>query len=65
MKTVIGIDFGSDSARAILADLRGNILNESVFSYPRSVFHTLLVINISSRAMPERRTPSPTPTSFS
>ena len=35
MKTVIGIDFGSDSARAILADLRGNILNESVFSYPR------------------------------
>ncbi len=35
MKTVIGIDFGSDSARAILVDLQGNILNESVFPYPR------------------------------
>ena len=35
MKTVIGIDFGSDSARAILADPLGNVLNESVFVYPR------------------------------
>ena len=35
MKTVIGIDFGSDSARAILTDMSGNILKESVFSYPR------------------------------
>lgn len=35
MKTVIGIDFGSDSARAILTDANGNILNESVFAYPR------------------------------
>ena len=35
MKTFIGMDFGSDSARAILVDMSGNILNESVFTYPR------------------------------
>lgn len=35
MKTFIGMDFGSDSARAILVDMAGNILNESVFVYPR------------------------------
>ncbi|MBQ7395924.1 MAG: ribulokinase [Lentisphaeria bacterium] len=35
MKSFIGIDFGSDSARAILVDMHGNTLNESVFVYPR------------------------------
>ena len=35
MKTVIGIDFGSDSARAILVNSRGTTLNEAVFEYPR------------------------------
>ena len=33
---VIGVDFGSDSARAILADVRtGEICQESVVFYPR------------------------------
>ena len=36
MKSVIGIDFGSDSARAILVDTaQGNVLNEAEFFYPR------------------------------
>ncbi|MBO5766259.1 MAG: ribulokinase [Lentisphaeria bacterium] len=36
MQSVIGIDFGSDSARAILVDTaQGNVLKESVFAYPR------------------------------
>lgn len=34
-KLVIGVDFGSDSVRAALVDLQGNILTSTVFEYPR------------------------------
>lgn len=37
MKTVIGVDFGTLSARAVLADLNGNLIAETDCAYPHGV----------------------------